>query len=211
MPMPTLLPDIQWQTIFDAAWDYKTWREKGSAQVDTEFLATFPEEKHDGLRRYLKRNRDGMDETDTDFRLPGDVTAQLATIQRPVHIFAIAEDWCPDVIRHVPVLQKMADSSPNVTVRYLMRSDHLDIFARYLTTGGESVPKFIFLNQDFTECGSWGPMPDACRDLIARGRASANIKAAREQISAAYESDPDRKIVVQELLHQIDNASCATP
>lgn len=211
MPMPTLLPDIDWRAIFDAAWDYKAWRVEGKDRVDNDFLHTYPEDKHEKLRAFLADNRQKLDETDATFELPATVISALEVGGRTVHVLAIAEDWCPDVVRHVPVLQKMADASPNIAVRYLMRSDHLDVFARYLTTGGEAVPKFIFLSQDFTECGSWGPLPNACREFIARGRACGDGKAAREKVSAAYQADPDRKIVVDELLHEIDNASCATP
>lgn len=211
MPMPTLLPDIEWRSIFEAAWDYEAWRSDGQARVDTDFIETSPEEKHEGLRRFLARNRENMDETDKTFELPASVTSHLGAVGRPVHVLCIAEDWCPDVVRHVPVLQKMADASPNVTVRYLMRSDQLDVFARYLTVGGEAVPKFIFLSEDFVECGSWGPMPAACREMIARGRAAGDLKTAREHVSALYNSDPDRRVVVEELLHEIDIASCAKP
>ena len=211
MPVPTLLPDIEWRSIFKAAWDYKTWRTDGKDRVDNDFLETYPEDKHEKLRAFLADNRQNMDETDANYKLSGEATARLAIVGRPVHILCIAEDWCPDVVRHVPVLQKMADASPNVTVRYVMRSDHLDVFARYLTVGGEAVPKFIFLSEDFTECGSWGPMPSACREFIARGRACGDIGKAREHVSDLYNSDPDRRIVVDEVLHEIDTASCATP
>ncbi len=54
-------------------------------------------------------------------------------------------------------------------------------------------------------------MPSACREMVARGRACGDIKTARESVSALYNSDPDRRIVVDELLHEIDIASCATP
>lgn len=211
MPMPPLLPDIEWRSIFEAAWDYRTWRTDGQPRVEKDFLGTFPEEKHEGLRHFLARNRESMDETDRTFELDPSVASHLGAVGRPVHVLCIAEDWCPDVVRHVPVLQKMADASPNVSVRYMMRSDHLDAFARYLTVGGEAVPKFIFLSEDFVECGSWGPMPAACREMIARGRAAGDIKTAREHVSALYDSDPDRRIVVEELLHEIDIASCVSP
>ncbi len=210
MPMPPLLPEIEWRSIFEAAWDYKAWRADGQPRVDKDFLGTFPEEKHEGLRHFLARNRENMDETDKTFELDPSIAQHLAAVGRPVHILCIAEDWCPDVVRHVPVLQKMADASPNVSARYMMRSDHLDAFARYLTVGGEAVPKFIFLSEDFVECGSWGPMPAACREMIARGRAAGDIKTAREHVSALYDSDPERRIVVEELLHEIDIASCVS-
>ena len=58
MPMPTLLPDIEWQSIFGAAWDYETWRKDGMARVDNEFLGTYPEDKHEKLRAFLADNEE---------------------------------------------------------------------------------------------------------------------------------------------------------
>ena len=211
MPMPTLLPDIAWQSVFDSAWDYKTWRIDGQARVDKEFMETTPEDRQEKLKAFLADNREKMDELDSTFGLSATTKSHLEAIGRRVNVLAIAEDWCPDVVRHVPVLQKMADASRNVTVRYVMRKDQLDIFARYLTVGGEAVPKFVFLSENFVECGSWGPMPSACRELIARGRACGDIKKARESVSALYDSDPNRRVVVEELLRKIDIASCVEP
>lgn len=211
MPMPTLLPDIEWKSIFEGAWDYASWRSKGRARVDADFLSTFPEDKLDAVRAFLADNRAKLDATDATFELDASVKLHLAGIGRRVHVLCIAEDWCPDVVRHVPVLQKLVDASEKISARYVMRSDHLDVFARHLTVGGEAVPKFIFLSEEFVECGSWGPMPAACRELVARGRACGDIGAARKRVSALYDSDPDRRVVVEELLHEIDIASCAKP
>ncbi|MFP6617074.1 MAG: thioredoxin family protein [Candidatus Hydrogenedentota bacterium] len=211
MPVPTLLPNIEWQSVFESAWDYSAWRSKGQARVDSDFLATFPEDKIEKVREFLADNRANMDETDASYQLDADTESCLAALGRTVNVLCIAEDWCPDVVRHVPILQKMADSSEKINVRYVMRSDQLEIFSRYLTAGGEAVPKFIFLSQEFVECGAWGPMPTACRRLIARGRACGDIAAARESVSALYKSDVDRHIVVEELMYEIDTASCAAP
>jgi len=82
---------------------------------------------------------------------------------------------------------------------------------RFLTNGGEAIPKFVFLNEAFVECGNWGPMPDACREVIARGKACGNIPAARRKVSAMYDADPNLRAVVTELLHLIDIAACNSP
>ena len=211
MPMPPLLPEIEWQNVFENAWDYATWRAEGMAQVDSELVTTYPEEQHDKVMAFLAKNRADMDEADATFALDERTKARLNGVSRRVHVVCIAEDWCPDVVRHVPVLQKMAEASDQIEVRHLMRRDHLNVLARYLTAGGEAVPKCIFLNDAFVECGSWGPMPSACREMIARGRACGDLKAARERVSEMYKSDPNLQIVIEELLHEIEIASCVAP
>ena len=85
------------------------------------------------------------------------------------------------------------------------------MFARYLTNGGEAIPKFIFLSDAFVECGNWGPMPEGCKEYISRGKASGDPKRARELVATAYAADPECRAVVRELCRLIDIASSATP
>jgi thiol-disulfide isomerase/thioredoxin len=143
--------------------------------------------------------------------IDADTAAFVQSIKRPVHIVAIAEDWCGDVVRHAPVLHKIAELSDNVRVRFIAREDHPDVFARFLTVGGEAIPKFIFLSDEFVECGHWGPMPADCRELIARGKACGDLKTARERVMEHYQDDPTCTQVVKELRELLEIAACDAP
>lgn len=189
MPAPTILPPIDWPGIFEGGRDYEAWLAAGKTPGSAEAMRTLVEE----------------------LVFEPQVSAFLAALERDVHVIAIAEDWCPDVIRHVPVLQKMADTTPRVKVSYIGRKSNPEVLVRHLTTGGESIPKFIFFNHEFVECGSWGPMPQVCREMIARGRAAGDIAGARNNIASLYNADPTRRIVVDEFIKLIDIASTKVP
>jgi hypothetical protein len=122
---------------------------------------------------------------------------------------AIAEDWCGDVVRHLPIVQKMADAGKNLQVTYLTREQFPDVFARFLTNGGEAIPKFVFFNDKFVECGQWGPMPQQCRELIARGKACGDVPNARRKVAALYDLDPECRVVVAEIMTLIDIAGAS--
>ncbi len=189
MPRPPVLPVLDWKGIFNNARTYDVWIAEGET----------PE------------NREQMEAARKAFALDPQVEGFLNALPRPVHVIAFAEDWCGDVVRHAPVLQKMADAAPNLDVRYLYREDDVDAFARFLTNGGEAIPKFVFLSGEFVECGNWGPMPAPCRELIARGKACGDVAAARKKVSALYEADPSMRMVVMELLDHISVASALEP
>jgi hypothetical protein len=152
-----------------------------------------------------------MEQSRQELTLQPDVAEFLRALERPVYVVAIAEDWCGDVVRHVPVLQRLADAAPRLKVRFISREQHREVFVRFLTNGGEALPKFIFLNDRFVECGNWGPMPEKCRDLIARGKACGDMAAARMKVSALYAADSEFRVVVSELVRLIDVASCTEP
>jgi len=189
MPQPPILPTIDWRKVFESGKDYESWLASGESSQSGAFM----EESRQGLE---------LEPRDVGF---------LNALRQPVHVVAIAEDWCGDVVRHVPALQRLADAAPNLKIRFITRDQYPDVFVRFLTNGGEALPKFIFLNDDFVECGNWGPMPQECRELIARGKACGDLLAARMKVSALYEADSGLRVVISELVHLIDIASCPEP
>ena len=189
MPRPPILPTVDWRAVFESGKNYSDWRAGGEA----------PE------------NRDRMEALRAEQTIEPHVIGLLRALPRPVHVIAIAEDWCGDVVRHVPVLQALADAASNLRVRYISREQWPEVFARFLTNGGEAIPKFVFLSDNFVECGNWGPMPDACREIIARGKACGDVASARRKVGGLYDADHNRRIVVAELIHLIDIASSIAP
>jgi thiol-disulfide isomerase/thioredoxin len=156
-------------------------------------------------------SRAEMERALTDLALEPQVEALLGALPRPVYVVAIAEDWCGDVRRHVPVLQRLAQAAPMLRVRYIAREDRPHVFARFLTNGGEAIPKFVFLSSAFVECGHWGPMPAADRLILARGKACGDVGAARRKVAQSYQVDVERRAVVEELVSLIQVAVCSAP
>jgi hypothetical protein len=189
MPRPPILPTVDWKAVFASGLDYAAWIRAAESPDQAQ--------KMEDLRAAQG--------------LEPQAEAYLAGLPRPVHVVAIAEDWCGDVVRHVPVLARMAQAAPNLKVRYVSREQWPDVFARFLTNGGEAIPKFVFLSDAFVECGSWGPMPGPCRELIARGKACGDVAAARRKVHGFYEADGNRRMVVSELLELIDIAVSREP
>lgn len=189
MPRPATLPTVDWKAVWESGLDYAAWLD----------AAESPEQ------------RAKLEAQWAALRLEAPVAGFLAALPRPVHVVAIAEDWCGDVVRHAPVLQRLAEAAPALSVRYLAREDCPEVFVRFLTNGGEAIPKFIFLSEAWVECGNWGPMPAEGRRLIARGKACGDVAAARRAVSAQYAADPACTVAVRELLDLLETAACRQP
>src|SRR6185369_17055817 len=105
----------------------------------------------------------------------------LKLIDRPVHVLALAEDWCGDVRRNVPVIGRMCAENPSrLLLRCVDKETKPQLMVRYLTNGAEAIPIIVFLNDAFVEVGFWGPRPSECKRLMARGKAAGKIDTARE-------------------------------
>jgi hypothetical protein len=189
MPKPPILPIIDWKSIFEGGEPYEKWIQTGE----------------------FESNRKTMQELRGKLKPTAEEEAIASAVHRPVNVLAIAEDWCPDVVRHVPVLMNLAAASDKVHVRFIEREGAPDAFARYLTLGGEAVPKFVFLSDKFVECGGWGPMPSDCREFIARGKATGDMKGARQKVFQKYQADPECRTAFGELAHLIGIAGCKAP
>jgi hypothetical protein len=88
-------------------------------------------------------------------------------------------------------------------VRCIAREQHPAVFARFLTNGGEAIPKFIFLSDQWVECGNWGPMPDRWREMIARGKAAGDVATARKIVAAWSAADPSDAEAIEELIARV--------
>jgi hypothetical protein len=185
MPQQPILPLIDWRSLFNAGKDWHRWLD----------AAEKPEHRAELLGSY------------GGFTPTPETVARLQALAKTVHIIAIAESWCGDVRRHIPVLQKIADAGGQVQVRYISRAQNLDVFTRLLTNGGEAIPKAVFLSRDFVETGNWGPMPENGKRIIAQGKAANDITGARKLVAAQYAADPQRRAAEREIIDRIEIAA----
>ena len=188
MPRPPVLPTIDWPAVFSSGQTFADWLTGA--------------ESPDNAAKMLEESR--------SLELVEEAVEYLGELTRDVRVVAIAEDWCGDVLRHVPVLERIASLCNRLHVRYVTREQHPDVFARFLTNGGEAIPKFIFLNDQWVEFDNWGPMPCPYRRSIARGKACGDVPAARREVAQRYQDDPGRVFTFNELLDIIAIGSSET-
>ena len=168
MPRPPILPNPDRGEIFESGTSWDDW----IANPDD------PSHAEKILENY---NSISLDQAVKD---------RLASLSEPVRIIAIAETWCGDVIKQVPLLVRMVEASNgNAQLRFISREDNPDYFARFLTNGGEAIPKFVFCNDSFTEVGNYGPIPSTPRLYISMGKSIGDVGAARRLVGQFYEKD----------------------
>lgn len=75
------------------------------------------------------------------------------------HLLALNEDWCGDSVNILPYVARLADGAHNLEFRILGRDANPDIMDEHLTRGSRSIPVIILYDENFIECGWWGPRP----------------------------------------------------
>jgi len=83
-------------------------------------------------------------------------TALLSGFVRRMNALCLAGAWCGDCVNQCPILQRFAEATPTINLRFLDRDDHADVQKELSLCGGNRVPVVVFLSEDFNECGRYG-------------------------------------------------------
>jgi hypothetical protein len=77
----------------------------------------------------------------------------------PAKVLALAEDWCPDVFRGLPVMARIAESA-GIELRVFPRDENADIMNEYLSQGKhQSIPVFVFYTREHRNLAHWTERP----------------------------------------------------
>ena len=118
------------------------------------------------LTQYTRMNVQRMQRLDKQAALHEDLQQLLAQIQLPMRWLVISEGWCGDAAQILPWLHKIADYSPSIELRIVLRDEHPELIDAFLTNGGRSIPKLIVLSASTQKyLGQWGPKPAAAQTL----------------------------------------------
>jgi hypothetical protein len=144
---------------------------------------------YDQYKDQMTRNRDRVEANEARVEIdPADLEA-FRSLNGPIHVLALAEDWCGDVIANLPVIGKLARESGTLDLRIFLRDQNKDLMQRYLNQGKyESIPVFAFFDDTFEELGVFTERPASVTERRAEQR--KQIHAEHPEFGA-YGSSPD--------------------
>lgn len=81
-----------------------------------------------------------------------------------VTCLAIGEAWCPDVVRGMPVIAKLAEAT-GMDLKIFFRDQNVDIMNEFLYKGEfQSIPTLVFYDKDRNQLGVWHERAQKARD-----------------------------------------------
>jgi hypothetical protein len=107
----------------------------------------------------IDRNKDKFIENyDSHVFDPADIAAIKALMAKPngpAKVLAIAEAFCPDVFRGLPVMARLEEET-GLRLSIVFRDQNLDIMNEFLYKGEfQSIPTFVFYTRDHQYIGHW--------------------------------------------------------
>lgn len=110
---------------------------------------------------------------------------ELQEKRGPIRVLALAEDWCPDVIRGLPVMAHIAEAA-NLELRIFPRDKNLDVMNLYLNQGKfMSIPVFAFFDGGFAPLGHWTERPAVANQAITRVRVEMGARSSDKEVRVA--------------------------
>jgi hypothetical protein len=148
------------------------------------------------LVEYTRMNLHRMRRVEKTTELSEGILVALQTIERRMIWVVLTEAWCGDAAQNVPAIVKIAEASPMIEVKLLLRDEHIEVMDAYLTNGGRSIPKLIALDADtLEELGTWGPRPEQAQQLVMDAKAQKmDFTEMAEKLHGWYGKDRSRTL-----------------
>ncbi len=191
--------------VLKSAYDYQEYRDK----ID-ELLAdnkTTGENHSEAMIHYTTMNVHRMKRLDKQITLNEELRERLQKVEREMVWLVLTEAWCGDAAQIIPLLEKMAEASGKITLKFILRDENLEIMDQFLTHGSSrSIPKLICLDGETLEVlGDWGPRPEEAQDVFNGARNIPNIASQEvaERLHKWYATNKT-KSAQEELLTLLD-------
>ena len=134
----------------------------------------------------IQRNRPKFDYNYGETRLADDDARALRELasrpEGPARVLALAEDWCPDVFRGLPVMARIAEAA-GMELRIFSRDQNLDIMNEFLNQGKhQSIPVFVFYTRNQRYLAHWTERPVLANEQMHLVNAIFQGKTAEEAL-----------------------------
>ena len=125
------------------------------------------ESQTEDLANYTKLNDRRMKRLDKTTKLTEEAIAKVKAYRGDVTWLVLTESWCGDAAQTMPVINKVAELSDNITLKVVLRDDNEALMNEFLTNGGKSIPKLIVIdNISGNVITDWGPRPSKATKLV---------------------------------------------
>ncbi len=192
------------QEILNEALGYKAYNQLIAKRFEQG--RTTNEDDRPNMLENTKLNIHRTSRWDRRAKIEGGLTEKLQNFPFKMIWLVITEGWCGDSSQIIPFLNKMAELSPKIDLKMILRDEHPAVMDEFLTNGSRSIPKLIALNSETLDVlGSWGPRPQGVQQTYLAERANPEIenKKATENLHLWYARNKG-KAMQQEFLNLLE-------
>ena len=154
-------------------------------------------EQTEELVYYTALNQKRYKRLDKTIEIPEEKAEFFINYPKSVCLLVITESWCGDAAQIVPVVHKIAELNPKITMKLVFRDENEELMNLFLTNGGKAIPIVVFLDLEDKVLAHWGSRPSVAAKMVEEEKAK-NGKLSpefKEELQRWYNQDKGATIV----------------
>ncbi|WP_296316290.1 thioredoxin family protein [Winogradskyella sp. UBA3174] len=129
--------------------------------------STTGNEKTEAMANYTMLNDRRMKRWDKTVKISETLKNEIKKFDKKVTLLVITESWCGDAAHIMPVINKVAELTPNINYKIVLRDENDELMSQFLTNGGKSIPKLIMIDEETKKVvNTFGPRPNAATKMV---------------------------------------------
>ncbi|MBT8222498.1 MAG: thioredoxin family protein [Eudoraea sp.] len=152
----------------------------------------------EALINYTQLNNRRMRRWDKTLKLNEAQIQEIQAFKGKVTWLVLTESWCGDAAPSLPVMNKIAELHSGITLRIVLRDEHLELMDHFLTAGTRSIPKLIMVDEDTHHVlGEWGSRPGKATAMVEAFKKEHGTLTAefKEELQGWYNKDKGKDII----------------
>ncbi len=139
------------------------------------------------LLQYSRLNEQRMNRLDKHFAVREDLAKVMQAVKKKYTWLIITEGWCGDAAQLLPAIEKLTFLNLNISSRYILRDEHLEIMENYTTNGKLAIPILVCINENYDVIWHWGPRPKEGQQVLDDAKKKGlDQEAAKEELHLWY-------------------------
>jgi hypothetical protein len=149
------------------------------------------------LAQYTHLNNSRMRRWDKTLKFSDEAIAKIKSIKQKIKWLVLTESWCGDAAPAIPVMYKITELNPNISLSLILRDENLDVMNQFLTNGSMSIPKLIAIGEEDVVLATWGPRSVDATQLVEaykkeHGKLSPEFK---QDLQMFYNKDKGQSVL----------------
>ena len=146
---------------------------------------------------YTALNQKRYKRLDKTIEIPEEKAQFFINYPKSICLLVITESWCADAAQIVPMVHKIAELNPKITMKLVFRDENEALMNLFLTNGGKAIPIVVFLDLEDKVLAHWGSRPSVATKMVEEEKAK-NGKLSpefKENLQRWYNQDKGATIV----------------
>ncbi len=151
------------------------------------------------LVNYTLLNQRRMKRLDKTLRIDQETTDMFKGYAgKKVTWLVLTESWCGDAAQALPMINKVASLTENISLKLILRDENIDVMNRFLTNGAMSIPKLVMVDDASGKVvGEWGSRPKIAQQMVVdyKNEHGTLTPEFKEELQVWYNKDKGQSML----------------